>query len=481
MPVRDQTDLSFMTVGGAVSHTEIFGENAITGSLSYTNLGPYQQLVPQNLSWEKAPQSLNGEVLYRHRLNKRSLLKLFYTHQRSHLEVYQSTPEIREPKTLVGLTNKFHYANASWENALNDNWLLNAGLSYSHNEDDINPDSLSISQRDNLLHAKAKLTWFATNRLQLTGGTEHFQQSFEETLNGQRRSVHLPLTAGFSEARYHFTSDLVLKAGLRYERNGSAHLMPRVSAAYKAGDDQQFSIAYGEFWQQQEVSDLVISEDLNSAFSRHYIVNYQWASEDITFRVEAFHKDYENLLLNPSDLEATTGGEGYARGFDVFFRDRKTIENTDFWITYSFIDSKRQFGSFTEKVQPGFAPRHNASVVGKYWIEKLNSQPGLTYSFNDGYTYDDPNLPGEQESITKVYSSLSLNWSYLPKPNLIIHFAVNNVLGRENVFGYRYSTQPDDAGQYSSLPISQPADRFFFIGVFLTLSEDRKANQLNNL
>jgi len=82
---------------------------------------------------------------------------------------------------------------------------------------------------------------------------------------------------------------------------------------------------------------------------------------------------------------------------------------------------------------------------------------------------------------TKAYSDLSLSISYLPKPNVILHVACSNVLGRQNVFGYQYATQPDESGSYASRPVGQGAKRFLFAGLFITLSKDKKANQLNNL
>ncbi|MDZ7845940.1 MAG: hypothetical protein U5L96_03715 [Owenweeksia sp.] len=484
MPLRNQTDLGLLSVGMQASHTEVFEKNAFTASLFYTNLSPYQELIPQNLKWEKAPQSLNGEILYRHRFSKRSLLKLFYSHQSSQMKVYQPTFDESNPLWLIGLDNQFHYSNVSWENALSDKWLLNTGFSYSRNKDDIDLDTTLVNRLEKLWHLKVKLIYYATHRLQINVGTEYFQQYFEESLDGWGRDLELPLTATFAEAQYYFTNALVLKGGIRHESNGiENHLMPRLSAAYEVGKDQQVSIAYGDFFQAQKPTNLLIQNDLSNSFSRHYIVNYQWASNSRTFRVEAFHKEYQNLLLftESGKQVLNTNGDGYARGFDLFYRDRKSLKNTDFWITYSFIDSRRQYGNYTEKIQPSFAPRHNASFVTKYWMEALNSQLGMTYSFNDGYTYDDPNKPGEQESKTKSYNSLSLNWSYLPMPNLIIHASVSNVLGQQSIFGYRYSPQPGPTGKYASLPISQAADRFFFVGVFLTLSTDKKANQLNNL
>ena len=157
------------------------------------------------------------------------------------------------------------------------------------------------------------------------------------------------------------------------------------------------------------------------------------------------------------------------------------MKNTDFWISYSFIDSKRKFDNFTSPVQPGFAPRNNFSVVVKHFVTSLKSQFGLSFTMNDGFTYTNPNFAGEMNSKTKGFQDLSLGWSYLPKPNLIIHLACSNILGRDNIFGYNFSPQPDANENFASLPIRQGAPRFLILGIFLTISKDKTANQLNNL
>ena len=38
-------------------------------------------------------------------------------------------------------------------------------------------------------------------------------------------------------------------------------------------------------------------------------------------------------------------GNGYAQGFDVFWRDQKTIKGFDYWVTYSYVDTKRIFSN----------------------------------------------------------------------------------------------------------------------------------------
>lgn len=479
MPLRSQTDFSLMTVGGSVSHTQVWEKSAATASVNYLNLEPYQKLVPQNIQWEKAPQQLNSEIIYRYKPAKNTLIKTFYSNQNAGLSIYSENPG-QEEKSLVNLNNQFHYGNINLRQNWGKKWLLNAGTSLSANTDKVAFDTLDLNTQERLWHIKSSLSYFAHARISFKLGAEHFEQNFEQRVTDGSRNVSLPLSAAYTEANYYLNDAIALNAGLRLEHfNQESYLMPRLASAFKLAKNQQVSLAYGQFIQQQTVNTLVLNHNLAPARSEHYLINYQYSSGLRTLRVEAYVKKYQKLLKSAPSFRAS--GRGYAQGFDLFYRDQKSIKNLDFWVTYSLVDSKREFGRFTTMVQPSFAPKHNASVVGKYWVEKLNSQLGASFSFNDGFRYDNPNINGEMESKTKNFASLSLNWSYLPKPNLIIHLAVTNVLGRDNIFGYRYSSEPNQQGQFASLAMGQPADRFIFIGVFYTLSTDKKANQLNNL
>ncbi|HEY5745688.1 MAG TPA: hypothetical protein VIU12_06415, partial [Chryseolinea sp.] len=61
------------------------------------------------------------------------------------------------------------------------------------------------------------------------------------------------------------------------------------------------------------------------------------------------------------------------------------------------------------------------------------------------------------------------------------YFSVSNVIGSDNVFGYTYANDRGANGMYARQAITQPADRFFFVGFFWTISEDNTKNQLDNL
>ncbi len=478
-PLRDQTDFSLMSVGGALSHTKVWEKQSITANLSYTDLQPYMALIPQNVEFNRAPQGLSSEILWRQKVSKGGLLKAFYAYQYSNLQISRPEPDYPTGRETA-LRNNFHHANLNYRQSIGKKHLLDGGLSFSYNQDRINQDSNAINTSSELLHLKLRYQYFAHAKLSFKSGAEYFTQDYSEGFNDLNRSQNGNLAAAFTESNYYFNSDLVAKLGLRYTHNNrGSYLSPRLSLAYRFRKYSQVSLAYGQYLQAQDPARTLQAGALRASKAEHWVINYQYSKEGRTLRFEVYQKSYAELLRRNPMLN--TGGTGYARGFDLFYRSRSGIKNLDYWITYSFIDSERHWRNFQNPVQPSFAPRHNASLVGKYWVNALNSQMGITYSINDGFTYHNPNLPGEMQSKTKFFNTLNFSWSYLPRPNLIFHFEVTNVLGSENIFGYQYSSSPNENGEFAELAIPQAAPRFIFLGIFYTLSSDKKANQLNNL
>ncbi|WP_244092742.1 TonB-dependent receptor [Flavobacterium psychrophilum] len=174
-------------------------------------------------------------------------------------------------------------------------------------------------------------------------------------------------------------------------------------------------------------------------------------------------------------------GFGYAKGLDIFWKDSKTIKNLEYAISYSYIDSKRNYKNYTQQVTPSFVATNSVSVVTKYWIESLKSQLGLTYSYSSGRPYNDPNTNNFMAEKTKSYTDLSLGWAYILRPQKIIYISISNLLNTNAIYGYQYANAKNSNNIYESQAITPPANRFFFVGFFWTISTNKKTNQLKDL
>ncbi|APX99771.1 TonB-dependent receptor [Lacinutrix venerupis] len=491
-PEQEKTDIGIMTLGATLGNTQKWEKSSLSVNASYINLEPYQAIFKDRNDWKKSPENFSGEAVYRYKTNN-GLLKLYSAFDTTNFELIQE--DINQPEGIhFKLNNANLYFNGSYTEKLKNRWKLATGISYTHAKSKMNIDNSNIDDIENSFHAKLKLRKSFSNRFKLNFGAEYFATDFNEDFNNE---LMAPLNYGFknniasifTETDIIFSKKIALKAGLRTEYSQlfkETNIAPRLSLAYKTGAKSQLSLAYGDFYQNPNSSILKFEQDLKAQKTQHYILNYQYNNDGKIFRAETYYKGYNNLVKYNTEfagLESNYNnlGTGFAKGLDLFYRDNKSIKNIDYWLSYSYLDTERDYKNYLTAAQPNFANKHNLSVVGKYWIENWKSQLGVSYSFASGRTYTNPNKAGFLNEKTKSYNSLSLNWAYLLSPQKILYFSVNNALGFKNVNGYQYATTPDVNNNFASRALRPAADQFFFVGFFWTISENGNDNQLDNL
>jgi hypothetical protein len=492
IPVQNQTDISLMTVGIGVGNTQKRERKSLTFNLNYINLLPYQRLVPQAVDWNTPVQSMGGEMVYRYQL-KNGLLKVYGAFDVTLLDI--NLEDINRPEKIrFDLKNQNFYGNMSYKGSFSEDWFLHTGISYGTGTNRIGIDLDQVQNQENALHLKWKITKRLTKRFKLSTGIDYFYTDFQETLTTISQQT-FPLAydnhlgAAYMEADWFLNKKYAVKVGARGSRSDLLQeykFSPRISMAYKVSKTSQFSIAFGDFTQAPNGDILKFNPNLRSEQALHYILNYQYQNEGRLLRAEAYFKDYQHLVTFDSERPHfnsvfTNNGFGYAKGLDIFWRDNKTFKGTDYWVSYSFIDSEREYLNFPSQATPTFIANHTLSLVTKHWIQKLTSQIGFSYTINSGRPYNNPNESEFMKGRTKAFQNLSFNWAYLITQQKIVYFSVSNILGTDNVFGYQYANSPNMNGQFPRRAIGQPADRFFFVGFFWTISDNKKTNQLNNL
>ncbi|WP_298392581.1 TonB-dependent receptor [Flavobacterium sp.] len=486
---ENKTDISLMTVGLGLANTQKWEKSSLTFNTAYIDLSPYQVAVPQNIDWNRAFQSLSGEIVYRYQL-ERGLFKLYSAYDASRFDLNQESIN-SVAKTRVNLKNNNLYVNASYKGNFGSNWQITTGLSYGYGTNSIDLDSDNISNNEHATHLKLKIRKPIADNIKLSFGADYFRTQFDEkyTFISNTTGYNSNLLAAFTEADIVFSRKLALKIGVRASNNDllkETSISPRTSLAYKISKASQFSMAYGQFDQAPRQDYLKFSTDFRNESASHYIVNYQYSKDKRTFRSEIYYKDYSNLVKFDTPMAQynsnfNSSGFGFAKGVDVFWRDNKSVKNLEYWISYSYIDTKRDYKNFEAEVTPNFVAKNNFSIVTKYWIDDWKSSVGVSYSFNSGRPFDNPNEMSFMNGKTKSYNNLSMSWAYLLSPQKILFFSISNVLGTQNVFGYEYANTPNAAGIYNRREITPTADRFFFVGFFWTISDNKKTNQLDNL
>lgn len=493
-PDQNKTEISLMTVGLGIGNTQKWAKSSLSVNANYINLAPYKAAVPQNVDWNSPFQSLSGETVYRYNFNN-GILKVYAAFDSSKFDINQESINSAE-KIRVDLNNNNFYLNSSYKGVFGNNWQITSGLSYGYSNNKINLDSDKVANDENAAHLKLKLRKSFSERVKISFGADYFVTQFNEDFNENSGSVFTNgydsnIAAIYTEADIFFSKKWAAKVGIRASNNdllNETAISPRISFAYKMAKNSQFSFAYGDFTQTPNAEYIKYSSNnqFESEKASHYILNFQYNKNGKTFRAETYYKDYRNLVKFDTETARynsvfDNSGSGYAKGLDLFWRDGKSIKNLEYWVSYSYIDTERNYKNFSSQVTPSFIAAHSLSIVTKYWINDWKSQIGFTNSYSSGRPYNNPNETKFMNGKTKSYNSLSFNWAYLLSQQKILYFSVSNVLGSQNVFGYEYANNPDNAGFYNRKEIIPTADRFFFVGFFWTISNDKKDNQLRNL
>lgn len=490
-PDQEKTDIGIMSVGAGVGHTEKWNNTSLSVNTTYIDLAPYLALFPDRNDWEKPYQAGQGEMVFRQKFDS-GLLKWYAAFDKTSFALTQE--DINYPEGFYSkINNGNFYTNISYHGLLQNNWAIETGLSFTIADTKIGLTDFNIKDEENSAHAKLKLKKRFSSRFKLSFGAEHFITDFKEHYNEENFNTSYGFTnnnsAVFAETDIIFSKSFALKLGLRgdyYNLSEEFTLAPRASIAYKTSKNGQLSVAYGNFYQNASSLYLKFDNNIETQNTAHYILNYQYVKDNRIFRAEVYRKEYDNLLkynteIPEFDSNYSNTGFGYAQGLDLFWRDNKSIKNTDYWLSYSYLDTKRDYQKFPEQATPNFANTHNFSAVAKYWIDDWKSQVGFSYTFASGRPYTDPNTDAFLSEKTKPYNSISLNWAYLISQQKILYFSVNNVLVFKNINGYQYANTPDMNGNFSRQALLPSADQFFFVGFFWTISDNKTDNQLDNL
>lgn len=500
LPDRTSSTVAISSVGVGVGHNHLWKEKNMSAGadINYTNLTPYFNIVKQAPEYTAQPQFSGGSVNFRKKTSPSGIIKFYGYFNLSNFGF--KTPSLDSTngyKNLFELANTNVYTNLTYKERLGEKWVLNVGASYSTNVDKINLSFDTIRSQSDLSQGRVMVSRGIGKMSIIRAGAE-YQYSFEGfNIKGtsygyhfeNRTNVYDNYSAEFVEADVFLSQKLVMRLGGRGEYSTIMNkyvTAPRASVSYKTGDYSTVSFAYGQFYQKPEHNFLLNPQIPGYNKATHYIANIQKVDDFHTLRLEIYYKKYDNLTLYNPDSAATltrtvsNNGYGYAQGLDLFWRDKKTFNGVDYWISYTYLDTKRLYLYYPKEVTPPFAATHTATLVFKKFFVKQNLSTGFTYTYASGRPYNNPrNTPSEFMSQSTIdYNSLGVNCAFLKqikKCFAVLAFAVTNVFGQDQVFGYRYSYDLQ-----RSQAITPPAKRFFFVGLFLSFGTDRSKDVINN-
>ncbi|MDO1449765.1 TonB-dependent receptor [Rhodocytophaga aerolata] len=483
LPDSSKIDIGLMAAGGYITKTQRWKNTSLVAEGMYTHLGLLFKAMPQNMEWPKIPRSASGSLIFKHKPSNNAMLKVHSNYSWSSSALRYRDFENIDGLNTFGMDNNHLYINSSYQQALGEGkWIATGGASYSYNHDAISLNQDQITRYQQRTQARGTISRSIGEGSSVLAGAEIHQYSFGDSFNGFSNRLSDTYAAAFAESDIYLTRKLAARIGLRAEYSSllkKANIAPRSSLAYKTGNYSQVSLAYGQFYQSPENRYLVTNQNLDFEKASHVILNYQIIKNKRTFRAEAYYKDYSQLVKEQGQLPfdptyhrqpsglTDNSGKGYAQGLDLFWRDQKSLQDIDYWVSYSFLDTKRHYQNFLSAAMPTFTSKHNLSVVSKKYVSAISSLVGVSYNFASGRPYYNPHADSFLSDRTKPYHSLNINISYLTQIRgnfTVVFFSVNNVAGTKNVFGYRYS-----ADGTRRISIGQPTDRTIFLGMFISI------------
>ena len=514
-----QLSFSFLSIGGGIQQLSRNKKFSWGATYNYTDLKLAFKLIKQRQDYFTIPVVHNGDANFRFK-TKGGIIKYYGMFGKTNAGFRYADLDSMGMKNAFSLDNLNIYQNLSWKENIGNGYKTSLGFSLSNNKDIISNDLVDeqntkqVIGNDPLLanknfgligkgryvnskfvvekKLKGLSAWRAGSEFNYSRDNSDFT-FFDST--GIKETISENLVAAFAETDIYLTNNIAMKAGARAEHSSLLNkwnVSPRLSLAYKLARNSQLSFAYGIFYQNPERKYLPALSETGFAEATHYILQFQKLTGKQTFRTELFYKEYNNLYKTSTafgrQLVENNNGYGYAKGVEIFWRDKKTVKNFDYWVSYSYLNTRRDFLQYPTALAPSFAAKHTASLVMKKFVTGLKSMVNASYTYASGRPYYNL-MKGNQGKIivadqgkTKSFNNLSVSINYLPNISkmgankfTVFVFSINNVLGSNNIFGYNYSN--DGKNKQAILP---PSRRFVYLGCFLSFGIDRTDDAINN-
>lgn len=290
---------------------------------------------------------------------------------------------------------------------------------------------------------------------------------------------------------------------------------PRFGLKYRFQENSAFNLALGkynqflvtinsqesyfsifDFWRPLDASH-------NPPVSYHFICGIErWFDEQTNLAFSPYYKKYYNLLIPKEEdmffstpTESLGTGQGYAAGFDIFFK--KSINDYSGWFSYTFGITRRQLENMS--YYPRYDRRHNLNIVfglvvpGSIPVFKKGRLDlrwylgtGLPYALEIGryrhfyylemdsvYIYDWHNIKGKRDAHRlPIAHRLDLHYERDTKLfglKTTWYLDVVNLYAKKNILFYDYEYFDYNTGQeynppkkvgYSIPPIAIPIPSF---------------------
>ena len=507
LPERNAADFGISPIfaSGGIQRVNQEKTHSYGISLGYSNLELMQKILKFNTDFEKAPNSFGGNGNFRIKTSRGGFIKYYGSYDTSSMKLSSPNLDDETSSDKINQNGKNTFHSLSYREKFG-RYTLNLGSSYTYNQNILHfsnvdqngssPFNNDIDSKGNYFNAKALIERKLFKISAIRAGIE-LNTTKEETwvsIAQKKYEFRDDITSLFAETDLGISNDLSLKIGARAENSSSINrwnFSPRFAMAYRISKEWTSSLAYGTFFQNPESRFFTENYQPNYQRADHYIFQVQRAADGRSLRLETYYKKYQDLIKTTTDfyrpIAVNNNGSGYAKGVELFWRDKKSLKNIDYWVSYSYLDSKRDYLNYTESLFPNFAAKHTLSVVAKKFVTNWKTGFNFSYNYNSGRPYynfvtENGNTVLKNQGFVKDYQAVNFSLNYLPnlgkkdaRAFTVLVLSINNVLGTKNEFGYNFSSSG-----LKSRAIVPPTNTFVFIGAFISFGTDRTQEAINN-
>ena len=507
LPERNAADFGISPIfaSGGIQRVNQEKTHSYGISLGYSNLELMQKILKFNTDFEKAPNSFGGNGNFRIKTSRGGFIKYYGSYDTSSMKLSSPNLDDETSSDKINQNGKNTFHSLSYREKFG-RYTLNLGSSYTYNQNILHfsnvdqngssPFNNDIDSEGNYFNAKALIERKLFKISAIRAGIELNTTKEETWVSIAQKNYEFrdDITSLFAETDLGISNDLSLKIGARAENSSSINhwnFSPRFAMAYRISKEWTSSLAFGTFFQNPESRFFTENYQPNYQRADHYIFQVQRAADGRSLRLETYYKKYQDLIKTTTDfyrpIALNNNGSGYAKGVELFWRDKKSLKNIDYWVSYSYLDSKRDYLNYTESLFPNFAAKHTLSVVAKKFVTNWKTGFNISYNYNSGRPYynfvtENGNTVLKNQGFVKDYQAVNFSLNYLPnlgkkdaRAFTVLVLSINNVLGTKNEFGYNFSSNG-----LKSKAIVPPTNTFVFIGAFISFGTDRTQEAINN-
>lgn len=260
----------------------------------------------------------------------------------------------------------------------------------------------------------------------------------------------------YARDRWFIVKNVVLNGGLRLSQDDyldESFIEPRLGVEWEIDADTLITAGWGRYHQfppRDQVIAVFGNPDLRHIRAEHSVVGIERRVDDWSWKVEAYYKDYDRLILADPQLNYRNGGSGHAYGVETLIK--KSAGRWSGWTALSFSKSIRRNGDTGKSFPMDYDQPVNITTVINWqadarWLFgiKWTAHSGNPYSPFTGFSNTIPSAP--------VYGSL--NSARLPNyhrldfraersvayDTWVIRYYIDilNLYNHKNVAGYHYN------------------------------------------